>query len=296
MSKSVMGSRASPTGTPQPSLLASHAATQDHNVLDALDNAPSSHGPASRPHWAVWFGIPFLAIAGWAVSALLPSPSKSLPDADAIAKTAAPLANPAVAPQATASTWTREQNTAVEMESTHTPNFFPNNTGENAPAIKAPTPPLTEHVTATPSTRAPQVSDRLSADTTSTPKRRHIGSPPPAKAQPKPPIAPVYSIAKSASSKSPLAQAKASAAADPDVELLDAIMKHMGDGRRTSAGSASSSQSIATLVKSCKAQDKIEALVCQRQICEGSWGKAQACPPNLAPKSHQKPSASGPPA
>lgn len=72
---------------------------------------------------------------------------------------------------------------------------------------------------------------------------------------------------------------------DPDVELLSAIMKHLDQGAGKPAAAARSDQTIADLVKSCQTRDAIEALLCQRRICEGSWGKAQACPPHLAPKS-----------
>lgn len=72
---------------------------------------------------------------------------------------------------------------------------------------------------------------------------------------------------------------------DPDVELLSAIMKHLDQGAGKPAAAARSDQTIADLVNSCQTRDAIEALLCQRRICEGSWGKAQACPPHLAPKS-----------
>jgi hypothetical protein len=73
---------------------------------------------------------------------------------------------------------------------------------------------------------------------------------------------------------------------DPDVELLNAIMKHLGDGKAatTAAAPTRSPQTIAELVKSCRTKDAIEELMCQRRICEGSWGKAQACPKEQAPK------------
>lgn len=82
---------------------------------------------------------------------------------------------------------------------------------------------------------------------------------------------------------------KASTSRDPDVELLSAIMKHLNEGKgsATTAAPPRSAQTIAELVRSCKTQDSINALLCQRRICEGSWGKAEACPMSQAPKSAQ---------
>jgi hypothetical protein len=82
---------------------------------------------------------------------------------------------------------------------------------------------------------------------------------------------------------------KASTSRDPDVELLSAIMKHLNEGKgsATTAAPTRSAQTIAELVRSCKTQDSINALLCQRRICEGSWGKAEACPKSQAPKTAQ---------
>jgi hypothetical protein len=101
---------------------------------------------------------------------------------------------------------------------------------------------------------------------------------------------------------------------DADVDLLAALMSHPNLAARAAAASAPRvpaalagapstgatakapapagaavadakprvDLSIATLVRDCTARaDKQEALACRRRICEGYWGKAQACPREL---------------
>ena len=100
---------------------------------------------------------------------------------------------------------------------------------------------------------------------------------------------------------------------DADVDLLAALMSHpnlvaraaaasaprvpatlAGATSAVSTGAAANAApapadakprvefSIATLVRDCTARaDKQEALACRRRICEGYWGKAQACPREL---------------
>jgi hypothetical protein len=81
--------------------------------------------------------------------------------------------------------------------------------------------------------------------------------------------------------------------ADPDAELVAAIMARLevrrsGDGElaRPAVAPAAGERgvSIAALVRDCNAlPDSASALACRRRICEGYWGKAQACPKTLAP-------------
>jgi hypothetical protein len=66
-------------------------------------------------------------------------------------------------------------------------------------------------------------------------------------------------------------------------------MKHLGNGKSLKTPTAAAkpvppAQTIAELVNSCQTKDAIETLLCQRRICEGSWGKDDACPMNLAPQ------------
>jgi hypothetical protein len=109
----------------------------------------------------------------------------------------------------------------------------------------------------------------------------------------------------SPSSKSPGAAAAGPAAAvassattaskqrDPDTELVTAILDGADNGARNNAAAAGASaadsgvrspKTIAGLVSNCTANpDKAAGLTCRQQICDGYWGKAQACPKELAP-------------
>ncbi|MFO1339933.1 MAG: hypothetical protein U1F53_17190 [Burkholderiaceae bacterium] len=88
--------------------------------------------------------------------------------------------------------------------------------------------------------------------------------------------------------------AAGAAPADPDAELVAAIMARM-EGSRVASERGSSpvssertssdrSSTIAALVRDCDAlSDTGAALACRRRICDGYWGKAQACPRSMAP-------------
>jgi hypothetical protein len=79
--------------------------------------------------------------------------------------------------------------------------------------------------------------------------------------------------------------AKDSGGRDPDVDLLAALMAHVantGDGKTGRSHDRSripvDEPSIAKLVKRCEVLSGEEAVQCQKRICDGYWGKAQACP------------------
>ena len=86
------------------------------------------------------------------------------------------------------------------------------------------------------------------------------------------------------------AQRAAGKREDPDVDLLAALMAHAAAPasapqkaashrtvRRHEAG-AREDLSIAKLVRRCEAMQGGKAVECRRRLCEGYWGKAQACP------------------
>lgn len=81
----------------------------------------------------------------------------------------------------------------------------------------------------------------------------------------------------------------ASTARDSDAELLAALMAHMQTQEpapvKTKSNRAAPTLTIAQLVARCEHQSSAERTQCVRLICAGSWGKAQACPTTLAPKS-----------
>jgi len=74
---------------------------------------------------------------------------------------------------------------------------------------------------------------------------------------------------------------KDSGGRDPDVDLLAALMAHV-DAKTGRSHDRSripvDEPSIAKLVKRCEGLSGDEATQCQKRICDGYWGKAQACP------------------
>lgn len=80
------------------------------------------------------------------------------------------------------------------------------------------------------------------------------------------------------------------ASGDADVDLLAALMAHVSGNEATAAGRpaartrvAHSAPTIAELVKSCSAMTATAARHCRQRICEGYWGKAEACPVKARP-------------
>ncbi len=80
------------------------------------------------------------------------------------------------------------------------------------------------------------------------------------------------------------------ASGDADVDLLAALMAHVSGNEAMAAGRpaartrvAHSAPTIAELVKSCSAMTATAARHCRQRICEGYWGKAEACPVKARP-------------
>lgn len=76
---------------------------------------------------------------------------------------------------------------------------------------------------------------------------------------------------------------------DADVDLLAALMAHVSRDGMTAASfralptaqpgaHADSATTIAALVRSCSTLSANAARQCRQRICEGYWGKAEACP------------------
>lgn len=94
--------------------------------------------------------------------------------------------------------------------------------------------------------------------------------------------------AKAASTPSRTGEAGAtSASKDADILLLSALLAHVSRDAQGAPTGAQAQQTIAQIVQRCEARggkDTVETSECRRRICDGYWGKAQACPANLAPK------------
>jgi hypothetical protein len=81
------------------------------------------------------------------------------------------------------------------------------------------------------------------------------------------------------------------ASKDADILLLSALLAHVSRdaqaGPTAAPTAAQAQQTIAQIVQRCEARggkDTLETTECRRRICDGYWGKAQACPASLAPK------------
>jgi hypothetical protein len=287
-----------PEGKSRPSLLHKGPIDIDHNVLDAMAGRRSAR-PLARPQRRIWLLVPLMMAAGWWISTFLQPVPANKPEDLAAATTAPPtvtttaLTAPAsVATQAKAkpdSGISENKNlvaTGAQSDtatSAHSPSSRPQVQSTPTAAIppKANVTPPAPSATAKAQKGEPQKTAVNGKASTSNKTAAEKSTPAPKTANRKPDA----NEATKTAAKAVAATSKKSTGPDPDVELLSAIMKHMGkdsDGATASIPTRSV-QTIADLVKSCRAKDSGEALSCQRRICEGSWGKAQACPANLAP-------------
>jgi ribosomal protein L40E len=71
---------------------------------------------------------------------------------------------------------------------------------------------------------------------------------------------------------------------DADIVLLSALLAHVSREGQAGPLASNDQMTIAQIVQRCEARGGDEARQCRRRICEGYWGKAQACPAYLAPK------------
>ena len=81
--------------------------------------------------------------------------------------------------------------------------------------------------------------------------------------------------------------ASGGAGKDPDIVLLSALLAHVSRDAQGAPRASQTDLTIAQVVQRCEARggtDSPEARDCRRRICEGYWGKAQACPARLATK------------
>lgn len=72
--------------------------------------------------------------------------------------------------------------------------------------------------------------------------------------------------------------------ADADVLLLSAMLAHVSRNGQGVALADQEQLTIAQLVKRCDLHAADESRECRRRICDGYWGKAEACPASLAPR------------
>lgn len=292
-----------PEALSRPSLLSTGAPSADHNILDAMAGRSERAEATPRPRRLWWWLLLPLAATAWGISTQLAQPPAMRPVQTAATQPvseAPATVEPAAVVTVSTSTSTPLAATAVAAA---TPNASPDPfqslaaapaVAPGQPASSAPANPVTRlQATMDTPAAAPAPTTRGAEKTTAPAKAKAVrpaatpsaGTSSTTAARKTP--APKTAAQAGVTQKTP---AKATASAkegsrDPDVELLNAIMKHLGNGKgsEVTAAPPRSPQTIAELVKSCRTKDAIEALLCQRRICEGSWGKAQACPREQAP-------------
>lgn len=269
-----------PEGTPRPSLFGSSTAADGHNIFDSLEEGRAKASTPNSPRRLLWLLAPLVVLVGWVATTQLQKPPESRTEVRVAVAADAPVATIATAtPKAPAKAelagdpFTSLQAAAIAQVPPTAP---PNNQTEPAfnmqAALEKPSKPTaTDAETLSKVAKEPVKPPVKSTETKPAPIKASV--------QKAPPSGEAKTVAKTTSST-----VNRPSASDPDVELLSAIMKHLGDERGSANASTRSSQTIAQLVKSCQGNDPIDTLLCQRRICEGSWGKAQACPMNLAPK------------
>ena len=74
---------------------------------------------------------------------------------------------------------------------------------------------------------------------------------------------------------------------DADIALLTALLAHVSRDSPARPLGTQTQSTIAQIVQRCETRggkDTKEARDCRRRICDGYWGKAEACPARLAPK------------
>lgn len=291
MGKSAHNNGPAPAAGLRPSLLAASTGAAEHNILDAMgQGAPGAPAPARAKRRVLWL-LPALAIGVgvlWAVQR--PAPPSHAP----VVLTPAPARTPTQPVDTRPATVA--QDSAVNRPGTApapTPFEALNDSGTH----RDPAPPAnplqalglaTAGAAPSPQPPAPAASANASKAKATTAASAAAKATKPASASQK---AQKSAASKKTASKPAKQVARGTAppkppSRDPDAELIGAIMKHLGTGATAVAAppSARSAQTIAELVQSCQSKDAIEALLCQRRICEGSWGKAQACPMSQAPQ------------
>jgi hypothetical protein len=98
-------------------------------------------------------------------------------------------------------------------------------------------------------------------------------------------VAPTASNQTAAAAPAPAARSTATAATtrgkDADVDLLAALVAHVASSNNAQARQPLAQQdqlTIAGIVRRCDTLGGQEARDCRRKICDGYWGKADACP------------------
>lgn len=286
-----------PSGT-RPSLLSGTAPAHDDgpvSILSAMDDTPPpARAKLSQRQLWPWLGGGLLAAAGliWLANAQKAEAERPKPALSA-ATASAPIRLQTVASAPFSDTVATVTPAVIEVNAAANP----------APAASAASPALTESTATGPS----NTTLLMTAGAGAVAAGVLAAAPEPAASAPQKPSKRAKASAereakaeREAAAATKKAQAvaarKANAAgaspqggADPDVDLIAAVMRH---GEAPAAGRSAEGEaptsSIAGLVSRCKSLGGSEAKACRQRLCEGYWGKAEACPKRLAPKSSAK--------
>lgn len=259
----------------RPSLLQTADVRQSVNVLDAIDARDgTARQPSSAQRRVLWALVPIVAVGLWVAmsnpgierltaQAIVPTPpNPAVASAEApniaAAEVSATVHPVAMAPEPEPAPRPLEDLKPLQ------PTVIQANAAGGAPfealAALSPSPAVSQP--AKPSTRAAGPRAAEAKPTSKAPTRTVASS------TPKP-------------EKSAHATAKArvrapSAATDPDVELLSALMQHMGDAKAKTPPA----RTLAQQVRECR---RTGDAACQRRVCAGVWGQEKSCPSHLAP-------------
>lgn len=276
MSKSTININSFTGGLARPSLTRQPLPEKTQNILDSVCEPRYSDSKRSLKNRWVWLPvISMVAFLGWITS--LQEWSQGKEKLTAPSTTSAPVeTRPPVAnePATVLLAVSEQAETTVETSSVVTA-YKPDVTAPSDTPSAATAPPASTNASlAPPQQKAPTQATKKSHKTRPNPSPNHKQ----VKAKP--------SLSARVAKKTTVKQKALASARDPDVELITAIMKHLGEPDGGPNRTGRSTQAVAGLGKTCLPPDPINSLLCQRGTCNGSQG--QVCPPNLGSKPAEK--------
>ena len=281
----------------RPSLFAGTPPVHDDgpvSILSAMDDTPAAVRPqlSQRQLWP-WLGGGLLAAAGliWIANnqkseTERPSPRQTLVSASSPAPVMAAASTvPVVDAAASSSPAVIEVTVAASPSPTALPSSASSNIAVEPPAVSDATLLIATGAGAAAATALVAAPEAVA----SAPKKPSKRAEAKAKVKAKPKAERGFTAAERSersTAPKPVATSSATSSADADVDLIAAVMRH-GDAPaagRNASGETAAPSSIASLVSRCKSLGGDEAKACRQRLCEGYWGKAEACPKRLAPK------------
>lgn len=263
----------------RPSLLQTAESSQNVNVLDAIHDpvaAARQRSPARRR--MVWAIVPFAVAGLW----LALADSATEPVGAQVVVTSAPADSLKVAVAAAPVVVDPIAVASAHTSTTHPPKDVTSPKAQADAPGAAPFQALAAPSLALAPSEPPKRSARVAAAPVPNVKPASVPKSPAntaAASRPK---------AEKNTRPAPKATARAPAAAvDPDVELLSALMQHMGGVKPK----ALTNHTLAERVSECRRKGQGDVTSCQRRVCAGAWGQEKSCPAHLAPDQNTRESA-----